>query len=158
MRHAAVVRWAGLALLPALAACGGTAASSGAGPAATATAAAPAPSASPSASGTPRATPSATTPAASAGSATGCGTALRIDVRGNRVTPAPGTTEVEAGCEVTLVITSDRDNELHVHVAEIEKRVTAGTPLTVTFPVTETGVYEVELHEPQLLLAKLAVR
>ena len=65
---------------------------------------------------------------------------------------------MKAGDQVTLVVTSDRTTELHVHVVDIEKPITAGVPLTVTFTPKQTGVYEVELHDPDLLLTKIAVR
>ena len=74
------------------------------------------------------------------------------------MTPPPGTTDVEAGCQVELAITADRSSEVHVHVVELEKSITAGQPLRISFTPAQPGVYEVELHEPELLLAKLAVR
>jgi plastocyanin len=146
---------AGLVILPLalpLAACGGTAssttASSPAG-AATSSAGSPASSAPATGGGEPSATPD---------TATGSGTGIAISVKGNTVTPSPGTIDVKAGEEVTLEITSDRTSEVHVHVVDLEKKITAGTPLTITFTPTQTGVYEVELHDPDLLLTKIAVR
>jgi plastocyanin len=126
------------ALLPLLAACGGTASSSSA-----------------SAAGSSSASGPASSPASTA---SGCGTSLQITVKGSTVTPAPGTTDVKAGCQVDLTITADRTSEVHVHVVDLEKPITAGQPLHVTFTPTQTGVYEVELHDPDLLLVKLAVR
>ncbi len=159
MRHAAPARRAAvaLALLPVLAACGGTAT-----PAATTTASPPASTASPPAGATttPSATPS-TTPSASTSPDAGttqCRTTLQITVRGTTVTPAPATADVTAGCAVVLTITSDRSSEVHVHVAELEEPITAGRPLRLEFTPEQPGVYEVELHEPELLLVKLAVR
>jgi len=138
-----------LALL--LAACGGTASTSGVG------ATTSAPSSPPGSPSSGASAGASGTPSASA-TATGCGTGLQITVKGSTVTPAPGTTDVKAGCEVDLTITSDRTSEVHVHVVEMEKAITAGQPLHVTFTPTQPGVYEVELHDPDLLLVKLAVR
>jgi hypothetical protein len=95
---------------------------------------------------------------AGTGSASGCGTGLQITVRGSAVTPPPGTTEVKAGCQVELTITADRTSEVHVHVVDLEKPITAGQPLQISFTPTQQGIYDVELHDPDLLLAKLAVR
>lgn len=131
-----------------LAGCGGTASSS-AGPTATSSAPSPASSA-PVASLSP--------PPAASSTATGCGVGRQISVSGSKVTPAPDTLDVKAGCQVQLVITSDRTTEVHVHVVDLEKPITAGKPLTVEFTPTQQGVYEVELHDPDLLLVKLAVR
>ena len=92
------------------------------------------------------------------GGGTGCSTARTITVRGSAVTPPPTTVDVRAGCVVRLTVTADRTSEVHVHVVDLEKPITAGQPLHITFTPTQQGVYEVELHEPDLLLVKLAVR
>jgi hypothetical protein len=121
-----------------LAACGGVASSSSTG-----TSAPAATSASPPATGD---------------TSTGCGVGQQITVKGSTVTPPPSTLDVPAGCQVSLTITSDRTSEVHVHVVDLEKPITAGKPLTIEFTPTQQGVYEVELHDPDLLLVKLAVR
>jgi len=150
VRSAAAARGTlALALLPLLAACGGAAPSS-----------VGAPSPSRTATSTPPASATRTAPSApsSTPSRSGCRTGLQITVKGTRVTPAPGTIEVQSGCEVALTITADRPNQVHVHVADLMEELAAGRPLTVTFTAEQTGVYEVELHDPELLLVKLAVR
>ena len=110
------------------------------------------PESSSSASLTPTGSPSGS-PSGSVGIET-----VTVDVRGGRVEPAPARVEVDPGTQVRLVLTSDADNELHVHGVELERAVTANQPLTVTFIADQAGVYDVELHDPQLLLFKLAVR
>ena len=77
---------------------------------------------------------------------------------GSKVSPPPSTLNVKAGCEVKLTVTADRTSEVHVHVVDLEKPITAGQPVTIDFTPTQQGVYEVELHDPDLLLVKLAVR
>ncbi len=150
MRHAAGARGAAaLALLPLLAACGGAASTSAQ--------AQPTRPATGTPSGSVTSAP-ADTPTPSTATPTGCATELQITVKGTRVTPAPGTTEVAAGCAVRLTVTADRPNELHVHVADVVEPLAPGRPLTVTFTAGQPGVYEVELHDPELLLVKLAVR
>jgi hypothetical protein len=59
---------------------------------------------------------------------------------------------------VHLTVTADRTSQVHVHVLDLEKPLTAGQPLTIDFTPTQQGVYAVELHDPDLLLVKLAVR
>jgi hypothetical protein len=140
-----------VALLGVLAACGGTAATGTASTTGTTTGTATA-TASPGTGGDGPATSSGT------GSASGCGTGLQITVKGSTVTPPPGTTDVKAGCQVDLTITADRTSEVHVHVVDLEKPITAGQPLRISFTPRQQGIYEVELHDPDLLLAKLAVR
>jgi plastocyanin len=126
-----------------LAGCGGTTSSAGGSP-------------SGSSSGSSGSSGSASGPVS--GSASACGTARTITVKGSDVTPPPATVDVKAGCAVTLTVTADRTSVVHVHVVNIEKPIKAGAPTTIEFTPTEQGVYEVELHDPDLLLVKLAVR
>jgi plastocyanin len=95
---------------------------------------------------------------ASSASPGGCQVARQITVTGSKVSPPPSTLDVKAGCEVKLTVTADRTSEVHVHVVDLEKPITAGQPVTIDFTPTQQGVYEVELHDPDLLLVKLAVR
>jgi hypothetical protein len=68
-----------------------------------------------------------------------------------------GRVQVAAGTAVTLVVTSDVADELHVHGYDIEKELTPGTPATLQFDATVTGVFEVELHEADTVLLRLQV-
>jgi hypothetical protein len=124
-----------------LAGCGGTASSS----------------TSSASSAPPSSAPPSSAPASSA-SPSGCEVDRQITVTGSKVTPPPSTVDVKAGCEVKLTVTADRTSEVHVHVVDLEKPITAGRPLMIDFTPTQQGVYEVELHDPDLLLVKLAVR
>ena len=152
MRRAALFAPAGLALGALLAACGGPAAPAAPGAATT--------SASTSASGTATgsASPGTTTATSPPVTTSDSTRTITVEVRGRTVTPKPGTVEVEAGEPVRLVITSDRANEVHLHGVEIEKALPAGEAVTITFTPREQGVFEVETHDPQLVLLKLAVR
>jgi plastocyanin len=111
--------------------------------------------------------PVAGSPAAPSSSASASGSAapgpaadavITISVRGRDVTPGPGRRRLSVGDRVHLVVTTDRDNVLHVHGVEIEENLKAGVPLGVDFVVKDPGVYPVELHEPELLLTQLVVR
>ncbi len=120
----------------------------------------PQPSMSPSA--TPSSTSSASLTPSASGSATPSGASgvevVEIDVSGRTVTPQPGRVEIEGGTQLRIVLTSDVDNVIHVHGLDLEKPVKAGETLTWEIVPQQAGVYEVELHEPQLLLFKLAIR
>ena len=135
-----VARTLAVVLLGVLAACGGSASTGTTG----------------ATGGT--ATGTATVGSSPSSPAADCGTSLRITVKGSTVTPPPGTTDVRAGCRVDLTVTADRTSEVHVHVVDLEKPITAGQPLQISFTPSQQGVYEVELHDPDLLLVKLAVR
>ena len=68
-----------------------------------------------------------------------------------------GRVKVATGTAVTLVVTSDVADELHVHGYDIEKELTAGAPATLHFDATIAGVFEVELHEADTVLLRLQV-
>ena len=73
-------------------------------------------------------------------------------------TPAPATIDLKVGETLTLVVTSDHDDEIHAHGFEVEGELKAGTPSTVTITGTDPGLFEVETHEPPLRLMMIAVR
>ena len=79
-------------------------------------------------------------------------------MQGKKVTPAPSTVDLAVGETLTLIITSDHDDELHVHGFEVEAALESGRPTSVTVTGKAPGVYEVETHEAGLRLLKIAVR
>ena len=57
-----------------------------------------------------------------------------------------------------LDITSDRNDEVHVHGFDKEIEVAAGKHVTVEMVADRTGRFEVESHHPELLIAVLQIR
>ena len=110
----------------------------------------PTTSASPSTSAT-SSTPSATT-------STSTGRTIAITVTGSTITPAPTQVDLPVGQTLTLVVTSDHDDQLHAHGFEVEEDIKAGVPATIALTGKDPGVYEVELHHPALTLLTVAVR
>ncbi|WP_369820404.1 cupredoxin domain-containing protein [Phycicoccus sp. Soil803] len=94
----------------------------------------------------------------SSSSSSASGRTIAITVTGSKVTPAPATVDLAVGEQLTLTVTSDHADQLHIHGFEIEKDLVAGTPLSVTVTGAQPGVYEVETHHPELRLMKIAVR
>ena len=145
---------AGAALALAVTACGADSATPGTSPAASSGSAA-----SNASSGTataPAVPKSPTTPPPAKD--TPAGRVIDVTITGRKVTPAPTTVDLKAGEKLTLVVTSDHDDELHAHGFDVEGTLKAGTPSTVTLTGTEPGLYEVETHEPPLRLMMIAVR
>lgn len=68
-----------------------------------------------------------------------------------------GRVTVATGTPVTLVVTSDVADEVHVHGYDVEKELTPGTPATLQFDATIAGVFEVELHHADTVLLRLQV-
>lgn len=86
------------------------------------------------------------------------GTTVEIAVRDGEVTPAPGRVEVGLGERVTLRVTGDTDDELHVHGYDETAPLRAGAPAELAFTADRTGVFDVETHGSGLVLTQLMVR
>jgi hypothetical protein len=85
------------------------------------------------------------------------GQRIEVTVTGGQVTGDTGRVPVPAGEHVTLVVTSDAADELHVHGYDLGADLAPGTPATVEFDATIPGVFEVELHDAGTLLLSLQV-
>ena len=83
---------------------------------------------------------------------------ISVAVTDGKVEPKPHRVEVERDSQVRLIVTSDVDDELHVHGYEIEKELPAGEQVTIEFTADQAGVFEIETHETELQLAQLEVR
>jgi hypothetical protein len=110
---------------------------------------------SPSSSSSSPASTSASSAATSAPAA--AGQRIEVTVTGGQVTGDTGRVPVPAGEHLTLVVTSDAADELHVHGYDLTADLPPGTPATVEFDATIPGVFEVELHDAGTLLLSLQV-
>ncbi|MFC4119289.1 hypothetical protein [Nonomuraea zeae] len=81
-----------------------------------------------------------------------------ITIAGGRVSPPSGWLEVAKGQQVSITVTSDVADELHVHGYDLEAELRPGVPATVRFTANLTGVFEVETHRSGLVLTQVAVR
>jgi plastocyanin len=98
--------------------------------------------------------------AASTGSSTSSaasGQRIEVTVAHGKASGDTGRVEVATGTAVTLVVTSDVADEVHVHGYDIEKELTPGEPATLQFDATVPGVFEVELHHAGTVLLRLQV-
>ncbi|WP_432060429.1 hypothetical protein [Streptomyces sp. S1] len=83
---------------------------------------------------------------------------VTLTITGKTVQPPPSRIELKKGERLTLRVTSDRDDTLHVHGYDRELPLSAGTPATLTLTVDRTGLFEVETHDSGLVLTQLVVR
>ncbi|WP_121832964.1 hypothetical protein [Streptomyces sp. S1] len=83
---------------------------------------------------------------------------VALTITGKTVQPPPSRIELKKGERLTLRVTSDRDDTLHVHGYDRELLLSAGTPATLTLTVDRTGLFEVETHDSGLVLTQLVVR
>ena len=65
---------------------------------------------------------------------------------------------VPVGKNVTLSVTSDVPDEVHVHGYDLVAALAPGTPAEITFDATVPGVFEVELHDAGTVLLTLQVQ
>lgn len=83
---------------------------------------------------------------------------VTASVRDGKVTPKPRRVQVPMGSTVRLQITSDVDDEVHVHGYEVEKELPAGQQADVQLVADQAGLFEVETHESGIQLVQLEVR
>ncbi|MGJ6979478.1 cupredoxin domain-containing protein [Aestuariimicrobium soli] len=83
---------------------------------------------------------------------------IDVTIAGGQVTPNGTTVDVAKGGTVTVNVTSDSADEVHVHGVDKELAVKPGVPATMTFTVDQGGVFEMESHELDKLIVKIAVR
>jgi hypothetical protein len=82
---------------------------------------------------------------------------IEVTVAGGAVTGDTGRVPVAAGTSVTLVVTSDVADEVHVHGYDLTAELVPGRPAELPFDAAIPGVFEVELHEAGTVLLSLQV-
>ena len=95
--------------------------------------------------------------APSSSASTPAGQRIEVQVSGGEVSGDTGRVPVAAGEHVTLVLTSDVADEVHVHGYDLEAELSPGQPTEIAFDATIPGVFEVELHEAGTQLLSLQV-
>lgn len=65
--------------------------------------------------------------------------------------------EVNKGDQITFKVISDVDEEIHVHGYDISKDVTAGGSVTLSFKADITGIFEAELENSGVEIARLQI-
>jgi hypothetical protein len=106
--------------------------------------------------GTSSAAPSSAA-SSSAAPSSAAGQRIEVEVAGGQVTGDTGRVPVPIGGEVTLSVTGDAPDEVHVHGYDLTAELVPGTPAELTFAATVPGVFEVELHDAGTVLLSLQV-
>lgn len=84
---------------------------------------------------------------------------VKIVIGQGKVSPQGGRIEVRSGQQITLTVTSDVDEEIHVHSdPEHTFQVKAGGALTETFTIDTPGQVAVEAHHAGVTIVQLVVR
>jgi heme/copper-type cytochrome/quinol oxidase subunit 2 len=82
---------------------------------------------------------------------------VALEFAGGEVLGGVETIEVESGEEVTTTVTSDVQEELHVHGVDLYQDLPPGEEVEVTFTPEAEGVFEIELHDSGEPIASLEV-
>lgn len=80
---------------------------------------------------------------------------VEITYADGAVVGGPATIETATGESVLLIVTSDVDEELHVHGADVYGALTAGAATEISFTADIPGQFEIELEDRGQLLATL---
>jgi hypothetical protein len=87
---------------------------------------------------------------------------FKLDIKGGEPVGGVQDFKVKKGDQVTIVVTADAHDDIHVHGVDIEKPVEPGKPTTFKFTADTEGIFDIESHvaedagrEPQM--AKLTV-
>lgn len=81
----------------------------------------------------------------------------RIAVSDGEVAGGPARIETPVGGDVTIVVSSDVADTVHLHGYDIEVPVAPGEPVTLTVTADIPGVFEIELEEAGLKIGELVV-
>jgi len=97
--------------------------------------------------------------ASSSKTATGPGLSVDVTIAHGQVTPANATLQATVRQPITLHVTSDAADELHVHsVPDHKFEVAAAANQTFQFSVDVPGNVDVELHHLERTVATIQVR
>lgn len=80
-----------------------------------------------------------------------------ISLKDGKATPNGDRLALKRYTILRLTITSDREDELHVHGYDIEIPVKAGAKVTRDITLEQVGRFEIESHEPPLTILQLVV-
>jgi len=83
---------------------------------------------------------------------------FRVVVRGGQVTGGIQRPVVHKGDDVLLVIDASGGEYVHLHGYDVQKTVVPGKPARIRFKATIPGRFEVELHNPSVVIAEVEVR
>ena len=71
---------------------------------------------------------------------------VELTVHRGRLVAGPAVTKIKQGDHVTLRVTSDSNDELHLHGYDLHLNLIAGQPAQLSFTADHSGRFEYELH------------
>ena len=102
--------------------------------------------------------PAAAEPAAVAAPAAPPTQLVELVVKDKRLVSGPAVISVVQGTTVTLRITTDHHDELHLHGYDLTLKLPTAEPAELSFLADRSGRFEYELHHSHLTLGALEVQ
>lgn len=100
---------------------------------------------------------STTVAATSSTTAAGARTTIEASVTGKKVTVASDRFKVKKDSDVTIRVTTDSVQNIHLHGYDIETEAGPGAPAEINFTASNAGVFEVELEDSSTPLFEIEV-
>jgi len=82
---------------------------------------------------------------------------IEISLKDGKVSPNGDRLALAKYTILRLKITSDRNDEVHVHGYDVEIPVKAGASVTKDITLEQVGRFEIESHDPPLTILQLVV-
>src|SRR3954451_22371650 len=87
---------------------------------------------------------------------------FKIDIKGGKPADGVQNIKVKKGDNVTIVVSADAHDLIHLHGYDIEKNIEPGKPATFKFTADIEGIFEIESHVAEAaarepLMGKLTV-
>ncbi len=82
---------------------------------------------------------------------------FELVMRDGRLISGPAVLQVHEGDHVTLYLSSNRSDELHLHGYDLHARVKPGETTRLEFGANRTGRFSLELHEANAAIGALEV-
>lgn len=83
---------------------------------------------------------------------------FELVIASGKLQSGPRLIQLQQGEAVTLKITSDRNDELHLHGYDLHVHLQPHRPATLSFGADRSGRFEYELHQAQVELGVLEVQ
>ncbi len=83
---------------------------------------------------------------------------FELVIAGGKLASGPRLIQLQQGEVVTLEVTSDQNDELHVHGYDLHAQLQAHTPTTLRFEADRSGRFAYELHQARVELGVLEVQ
>lgn len=82
---------------------------------------------------------------------------VHVDVKDGQAVGGPKELTVSKGDRVTIKVSVDAADEIHVHGYDVEAEAAPGAPAVIKLTADLEGVFDVESHTTEALLVKLVV-